>query len=122
MKRLTILSIALMSFLQYNYAQLMVDGKEVKMDDIKYIEIEFFNTIGSNEVKVFIDYGQDISFLDRKTRLVSDRNGKSKVFNSKVGGLNWFYQQGWKILEVYNPKTGGNTSSNELIYILEKIE
>lgn len=121
MKKL--LMLCLFAFVsQMAVAQIMVDGKKIKIEQLQYIEVEFFNIVGSNQVRSFIDYGQDISFLDRRKRILSDRNGKAQNFNSKVQGLNYYYANGWKVKEVFNPRTGGDAANNDLIYLLERIQ
>lgn len=122
MKKGLFLVLAILLIGQVANTQILVNGKKVNLDNLKYMEIEFVSLVGSNQVRVFIDYGQEINFLDRKKRQLSDRNGKNQVFNSKIQGLNYFYANGWRVKEVYNPRTGGDTVSNDLFYLLEKIE
>ena len=121
MKKLLLLCLLVFTS-QMAISQIMINGKKVKLENLQYIEVEFFSLVGSNAVKSYIDFGQDINFLERKKRLLSDRNGKAQVFNSKVQGLNWYYANGWRVKEVYNPRTGGDAVNNDLIYLLEKVQ
>lgn len=102
-------------------AQIFIDGKQLREESTQYIEIEFFNTVGSPDVKMFIDYGQSVGFLDRRNRIVSDSDGKALIFNSPVHGLNWLFSKGYEVLHVYNPKSGGNTVNTDLIYLIKKM-
>ncbi len=121
MKRLMFLLALIIGGVNFANGQIYVDGQKIKVEALNYIEVEFFNVVGSNEVKAFIDYGQSISFLERKKRLISDRKGKAMVYNSKVQGLNWLYANGWEVTEVYNPRTGGDAVNNDLIYLLKRV-
>ncbi|WP_235299019.1 hypothetical protein [Portibacter marinus] len=105
---------------QYAHTQIYIDGKELREDETHYIEIEFFNTIGTADVKMLIDFGQNVGFLDRRNRIVSDSRGKALIFNSPVHGLNWLYSKGYEVLNVYNPKSGGTTVNTDLLYLIQK--
>ena len=122
MNRILILALIISATVSTSYAQIMVNGKAIKTDNVQYIQVEFFTLLGSNEVKAYIDYGQRTALVERKKRLLSDRNGKAMVFNSAVAGLNWFFDQGYDVLDIYNPRTGGNTVNNDLIFLLRKLE
>ncbi len=117
----TIISVAIVLFLgHFASAQIFIDGKELRQENTQYIEIEFFNAVGSADVRMFIDYGQNVGFLDRRNRIVSDKKGKALIFNSPVHGLNWLFSKGYEILSVYNPKSGGNTVNTDLVYLIRK--
>ena len=105
---------------QLAHAQIFIDGKELRQETTQYIEIEFFNTIGTADVRMMIDFGQNVGFLDRRNRIVSDDRGKALIFNSPVHGLNWLYERGYEVMSVYNPKSGGNTVNTDLIYLIQK--
>lgn len=118
-----IMILAVMAFSIFSLsAQIMVNGKTIKTENVHYLQVEFFTVIGSNEVKAYIDYGQRTALIERKKRLLSNRNGKAMVFNSTTDGLNWFFDQGYEVLEIYNPRTGGNTVNNDLIFLLREIK
>ena len=117
-----IMSMAFMAMGFFMQAQIMIDGEALNLDGLQYIEVEFLNIVGSNDLKVFIDYGQKVTLLDRKSRTLTNKQGRAILFRSKVHALNWFYLQGWDILEVYHPTSGGQTSNNDILYLLKKIE
>ena len=118
MRKIGYIVVALLFFSQLVSAQIFIDGKELRQESTQYVEIEFFSVVGSADVKMFIDYGQNIGFLDRKNRIVSDDKGKALIFNSPVHGLNWLFQQGYEVLHVYNPKSGGQNVNTDLIYLI----
>lgn len=120
MKKLGFIAVMLLFISQASTAQIFIDGKELREESTQYIEIEFFSVVGSADVRMFIDYGQNIGFLDRKNRIVSDKKGKALIFNSPVHGMNWLFQQGYEILQVYNPKSGGPTANTDLVYLVGK--
>ncbi|GLR16456.1 hypothetical protein [Portibacter lacus] len=120
MKNGILIVLAILSFAKIGSAQLFIDGKELRQETTQYIEIEFFSVVGSADVKMFIDYGQNVGFMDRKNRIVSDKKGKALIFNSPVHGLNWLYENGYEVLNVYNPKSGGTTVNTDLIYLIQK--
>jgi len=122
MRKLGYIVVALLFFSHLASAQIFIDGKELRKESTQYIEIEFFSVVGSQDVRMFIDYGQNVGFLDRKNRIVSDKKGKALIFNSSVHGLNWLFQQGYEVVHVYNPKSGGTTVNTDLIYLIGRIK
>jgi hypothetical protein len=121
MKKTLFASFALLFFINLATAQIYIDGKELRQESTQFIEVEFIGVLGSADVRMLVDYGQNIGFIDRRNRLVSDKKGKALIFNSAVHGLNWLYQEGYEVTEVYNRSVGGNNVNTDLVYLVKKI-
>jgi hypothetical protein len=77
------------------FAQIYVDGVKITPDNTgQYIELDpMYKTDGSCTFSV--DYGQS----NPKEDYISDEYGKQVEFRSLVAGLNYFYAQGWEVLQ-----------------------
>lgn len=122
MKKVLIAAVALLFFVNLASAQIFIDGKELRQETTKFVEVEFIGVLGSADVRMLIDYGQNISFIDRRNRIVSDNRGKALIFNSAIHGLNWLYQEGYEVAEVYNRSAGGNNANFDIVYLVKQIK
>lgn len=55
----------------------------------------------SNKVKVYVDFGQNVSFWKRGDMVLVDDNGKDIVFNSMVDAMNFMGGNGWEFVQAY---------------------
>jgi hypothetical protein len=120
MKKTFFTAVAVLLFANLVSAQIFIDGKELRQETTQFIEVEFIGVLGSADVRMLIDYGQNVGFIDRRVRMVSDKKGKALIFNSPIHGMNWLYQEGYEVTEVYNRSNGGNNVSTDLVYLVKK--
>jgi hypothetical protein len=116
MKRTILFFILLLPFFYAN-AQINVDGLDVNSEeDLEYIQIVGASRL-NGQVVITIDYGQKSKLF--KPSVIKGPNGKSKVFNSMMGALNFFNSNGWEYINSYAITVG---SSNVYHYLLKRKE
>lgn len=55
----------------------------------------------SRQVKVNVDFGQNVSFWKQGDMRIVDENGKDVVFNSMVDAMDFMGQRGWEFVQAY---------------------
>ena len=117
MKKLLIAVMLLFS--TFIYADIYVKGIELNSTEAHYIKVEIEYNLG--KTLAYIDYGQDEPFRHRK---ITDENNEKRYFVSVADVLNTFYENGWKIEEVFTVPSGGSDDgsiSGTSYYIFERM-
>lgn len=94
-------------------AQVVVDGVNINnIEQVQMIRMIAQNRFLSNNVSIFIDYGQSIGGLGRQQMEVNDpTTGKRVRFNSVMHAVNFLIANGWVYKEAMVLPTEGNASS-----------
>lgn len=71
---------------------------------IQYIELCFRSSINNNQIKVDVDYGQRVSWSNRRReRILRNKEGEEILFNSNAEIYNFFYDLGFELQQVITP-------------------
>jgi hypothetical protein len=97
------------------FAQVYVNGQEVNLDSVAYLELQPVQIL-ENRIRFQIDYGQPscTTPFNWDRCMVTDSEGRQLRFNSEVAGLNFFWQQGWEVQEVFV------VSEDQKMYLLRR--
>ncbi len=93
MKKTLLLFVAVLFFLP-----LMAQEQTPKF---VYCEIVGFQKLLSNKVTVRIDLGDKMKAF-ANNRLIDQKTGKPRVFNTMIDALNFMGKQGWEFVQAYN--------------------
>ena len=105
MKKLFLL-VLLISSLHFMSAQDVsvseVAPTEKNVPELTYCELVGTAKIFSSKINVVIDYGQEQEFFQFiKDKIVDEKTGKPKVFNSMIDALNFMGEKGWEFVQAY---------------------
>jgi hypothetical protein len=111
---------AQMSFSQVSKNDIIIDSISITKKYV-YCEIVGNESLLDSELKVDIDYGQNVSFWNQDRRL-KDENGESIKFNSMVDALNYMGAFGWEFVQAYVITTtySGGQYKNVIHWILKR--
>jgi hypothetical protein len=84
MKKILILTIALITFGTANLSAQTVNDVPISEINVKYIQIVGTSKLLSNKVTIQIDFGQENKIFSAKDTQVKDRYGRLVVFNSML--------------------------------------
>ena len=101
MKKVVLLFACLLQGL-FAFAQLYVEGIRLDASNTsQYLEATpLRRTDGSYYFK--IDYGQKAKADIKPGECLTDEKARRYEFRSTVDGLNFLYENGWEVIEVYN--------------------
>lgn len=89
-----------------------------RVGNYSYCELVGSQQFMSNKVTVAVDFGQETKWFQDK-RMIDEKTGKPKVFNSMVDALNYMGGSGWEFVQAYIVTMG---QQNVYHWMLRKIE
>jgi hypothetical protein len=107
-------------FSTFAYADIYVNGIELNSIKAHYIKVEINYNLG--RTLAYVDHGQDEPIRHRR---ITDKNNEKRYFVSVADVLNTFYNNGWKIDEVFTVPSGGSDDSSihgTSYYIFERMK
>ena len=90
-----------------------VSAQSVNDVPISELEVEYVRIVGtsknmSNKVKVEIDFGQENKFFSsNKDTMITDKEGKKKIFESMIDALNFMHSNGYEFVSASSFSRGG---------------
>jgi homoserine dehydrogenase len=114
-----VLFFLMLIFSTFIYADIYVNGVDLNSTEAHYLKVEIEYNLG--KTIAYVDYGQDESLRHRR---VTDEKNEKRYFDSVADVLNTFYNNGWKIEEVFIVPSGGSDNSSingTTYYILERM-
>jgi hypothetical protein len=76
-----------------------VDSIDINtLEDLHYIRIQFVVLKFNEESRVIVDYGENADTYQFGRSNLTDATGERITFRTKVQGLNFFYNRGWKFV------------------------
>lgn len=117
MKKLAkiITTLILILFSLNSFSQVIVDGVDVNLEEVSYCQIVGKSNLLGTKVKIFVDYGQKISWSVRQ--VIRDKEGTIMKFNTVIDALNFMKSNGWKYVNNYAISYG---TGSVYYYLLEK--
>lgn len=106
-------------------AQVVVDGVNINnLLEVSMVRMIVQDRFLSNQVNVFIDYGQSIGGAPRqRMEVVDPRTDKRIKFNSVMHAVNYMVENGWLYVEaMVLPSDGSASSSSSVQYIFARGE
>jgi hypothetical protein len=119
MKKLMIL--ATLSLMSMNlFAQIKIGDVNInEKPDVEYIKVRFFNNLTNVRVYVTVEYGQELN-LSSDDNLLKGADGKRMIFNTEVAGLNYFYANGWEVVQIIPKDSEMKVGAVFYSYLLRK--
>ncbi|MEM7574662.1 MAG: hypothetical protein AAF433_17285 [Bacteroidota bacterium] len=122
MKKLFVL-LGLVFVSQAAYSQVVVNGVNINnLEEVTMVRLIVQERFLSNQVVVFVDYGQGVQGAPRRAReVINPSDGRRIRFNSTMHAVNFMIDNGWEYMESMVLPTDGNaTSSGDIQYLFRR--
>ncbi|MEL6358847.1 MAG: hypothetical protein AAFQ01_02805, partial [Bacteroidota bacterium] len=96
------------------FGQVVVNGVNINnLEEVTMVRLIVQERFLSNQVVVFVDYGQSVQGAPRRNREVVDpRDGRRIKFNSAIHAVNFMLDNGWEYLESLILPTEGSANGS----------
>jgi hypothetical protein len=126
MKKVFFLFALLLAGLTTARAQVVVDGVNINnLEEVQMIRMIAQERFLSNQVTIFIDYGQSIAGGARsRMEVIDPRDGKRVIFNTVMHAVNYLIANGWVYKEAMVLPSEGNarTTGGSTQYLFTRDE
>ncbi|MEM6398327.1 MAG: hypothetical protein AAF741_18390 [Bacteroidota bacterium] len=105
------------------FSQVVVNGVNINnLEEVTFVRLIVQERFLSNQVVVFVDYGQSVQGAPRRNReVINPRDGKRIKFNSAIHAVNYMLDNGWEYVEsLILPTDGSANGSGNVQYLFQR--
>jgi hypothetical protein len=97
--------------------KIFVEGVDINaLTDVEFIQVVGGANFFSNDIKIFLYYGQKLNFL--ASQRVEGEDGRPIKFNGMIDALNFMYKNGWEFVDAFESQ--GETRGDIATYLLRR--
>ena len=105
------------------FGQVVVNGVNINnLEEVTMVRLIVQERFLSNQVVVFVDYGQSVQGAPRRNReVINPQDGRRIKFNSAIHAVNFMLDNGWEFVEsLILPTEGRANNSGDVQYLFKR--